>query len=333
MPTGTIDGARRVGDTARAGARLVERYLVYLMALAVFGVSCVVVPDFTSTDSIRSLLVLTSILGIASLGQTTTIIVGGIDLSIAPMLGLSSVLIGRLATAHWSFALIAAILVLLGAGIGAFSGLFSYALRAPALIVTLAVGYLLSAAALEVNRGQAGGIVPSWISSSIAVNGKTFGLPVPSVVVVWVAATAVLVVLEKRLPLFRRLYASGMNPRAAQFALVRVRTVWALAFAFSGLAAVAAGVFLAGFSGGADVSVGDPYLFLTIAAVVVGGTPITGGRGSEARTMAGAFLITTLTTLLLGLNIGSNDQQVLLGGLIIGVVALYGRESHVRTRV
>jgi ribose transport system permease protein len=333
MAANTIDTPTGIAETARAGARILERYLVYVMALAVFGVSCLVVPGFTSTNSIRSLLVLTSILGIASLGQTTTVIVGGIDLSIAPMLGLSSVLVGRLATAHWSFGLIALVLVALGAGVGAFSGVFSHALRAPALVVTLAVGYLLSAAALEVNRGSAGGVVPSWISSSIAVNGKTLGLPVPSIVVVWVVAVLVLVVLERRLPLFRRLYAAGMNPRAAKFALVKVRSVWALAFAFSGLSAVAGGVFLAGFSGGADVSVGDPYLFLTIAAVVVGGTPITGGRGSEGRTMAGAFVITTLTTLLLGLNISSNYQQVMLGGLIIAVVALYGRDRHVGTTV
>jgi ribose transport system permease protein len=314
--------------------RLIESdYLVYVLAVTIFALTCILVPGFTSWSSVKSLLVLTSILGIASLGQTATMIIGGIDLSIAPMLGLSSVIVGRLATAHWAFALIAVVLLLVGATAGLFSGLFSFRLRAPALLVTLAVGYILSAAALEINRDSAGGIVPGWVESSVAVNGHTLGLPVPSIVVVWLVAVCLLIVLERRLPLMRRIYAAGTNPVAARLAMINVRALWGVTFAFSGVAAVVAGVFLAGFSGGADVSVGQPYLFLTIAAVVVGGTTLTGGRGGQGRTMAGAFVITNLTILLLGLNVSQNYQEVILGALICGVVAIHGREAHVSSRV
>jgi ribose transport system permease protein len=319
---------------ASLARRLIESdYLVYMLAITIFVLTCILVPGFTSWSSIKSLLVLASILGIASLGQTATMVLGGIDLSIAPMLGLSSVIVGRLATAHWAFVLIALILVLVGSTAGLFSGLFSFSLRAPALLVTLAVGYVLTAVALEINRDSAGGIVPGWVESSVAVNGRTLGIPIPSIVLVWIVAVCLLMILERRLPLMRRIYAAGTNPVAANLAMINVRALWGVTFAFSGLTAVIAGVFLAGFSGGADVSVGQPYLFLTIAAVVVGGTALTGGSGGQGRTMAGAFVITNLTILLLGLNISQNYQEVILGALICGVVAIHGREPHVSSRV
>jgi ribose transport system permease protein len=186
---------------------------------------------------------------------------------------------------------------------------------------------------MSLNEGSAGGTIPQWITDSVSTNSSTVGIPLPFVVVAWAVLSGVLILLQRRSPTLRRLYATGMSPSAARLALIRVPLMWMFAFGVSALAAAVAGVFLGGFSGGANVDVGQPYLFLTIAAVVVGGTSLLGGRGGVGRTMAGAVLISNLTTLLLGIGINTNVQQMLLGALIVLLVFLYGREAHVKGRI
>jgi len=322
-----------VGWWTGGASRLVTRYGVYLFSGVVFLLTCLLLPGFLAVSSIKSLLVLSSILGLASMGQTVVIIVGGLDLSVAAVIGLSSVMLALLSAKGWPFALTAAAILLAAVAVGSFNGFASYRLRAPALVVTLASGSVLTGVTMTLNKGSAGGTVPAWITRSVSTNATTFGLPVPPVVVVWVLATGVAVLMQRRSTSFRRIYAAGMNPDAARLALVRLPVIWATAFAASSVAAAVAGVFLGGFSGGANIDVGQPYLFLTIAAVVVGGTSLLGGRGGIGRTFAGSFLISNLTTLLLGVGVGSNVQQILLGALIVLLVFLYGREPHVSSRI
>jgi ribose transport system permease protein len=125
----------------------------------------------------------------------------------------------------------------------------------------------------------------------------------------------------------------GANPTAGRLALIPPVLLSMIVFALSALFAAVTGILLAGFSGGADPSVGDPYLFTTIAAVVIGGTSLIGGRGGYGRTIAGVLLITVLTTLLVGLGASDAIQQMLLGVLIVVMIAIYGRQRRVREEV
>jgi ribose transport system permease protein len=109
--------------------------------------------------------------------------------------------------------------------------------------------------------------------------------------------------------------------------------VWMAVYALSAALAAVAGMLLAGFSGAADPTVGATYLFTTVAAVVVGGTPLTGGRGGYGRTVAGCLVVTELGTLLIGLGLDQPAQQICLGILIVVLVAFYGREPHLSMRV
>jgi ribose transport system permease protein len=109
--------------------------------------------------------------------------------------------------------------------------------------------------------------------------------------------------------------------------------VWMAVYALSAALAAVTGMLLAGFSGAADPTVGAAYLFTTVAAVVVGGTSLTGGRGGYARTIAGSLVVTELSTLLIGFNLDQAAQQICLGLLIVGLVAIYGREPHLSLRV
>lgn len=130
----------------------------------------------------------------------------------------------------------------------------------------------------------------------------------------------------------RWIYATGSNPRAADLALVPTRLVWAAVFAASAVAAAIVGILLAGFSGTGESSIGDPYLWQSLTAVVIGGTSF-GGPGDYWRTVLGTLILSELTTVLIGNGASAADQQILSGGLILLVVALYGRDRRVRDRI
>jgi ribose transport system permease protein len=314
-------------------SRVASRYGVYFFAAAVFVATCAAIPGFLSGASIRELLVLASILGIAAAGQTVAAVFGGLDLSIAPLIGLSSVLLAQLTGDHWSLVPTLAVIAAVAVITGLTNGLVSHFLAAPSLVVTLAVGSIVTGITLALNQGSAGGTIPNWVTHSVSAAAKTGGVPIAPVVAVWVLLSILGVLLQRRAPTFRRLYAAGTNPGAARLALISLSRMSVFAFVFSALAAALAGLFLGGFSGGADPAIGDPYLFLTVAAVVVGGTSLLGGQGGLGRTLVGAFVISNLTTLLLGIGINTNLQQVMLGLLIVLLVFAYGREQHVKERV
>lgn len=306
---------------------------VYALVVAVFFITAVLIPGFSSMMSIRSTLVLASILGVASLGQTIVVLLGGLDLSIPGFIALANIglatMLGR-GDPAW---LIALTIVGIPVVIGAFNGFVSVTLGAPALIVTLATGTVVIGGIQWVTHGNTGGSVMPWLTKAVSPASSTLGLPLPPIVVLWIVITAALGFLSHRIPIARQIYATGMNPVAARLSLVPVKMVWSVGFMLSALFGALTGILLAGFSGGANVSVGDPYLLLTIAAVVVGGTSLLGGRGGFAQTLGGAILITELETMFLGLGASTALQEALLGGLIVLLVTLYGREQHLRDRI
>jgi ribose transport system permease protein len=127
--------------------------------------------------------------------------------------------------------------------------------------------------------------------------------------------------------------ALGSNRIAARLALVRPFAVRICVYVLSAGCGCLAGALLGGFSGGASVNIGNPYLFSTITAVVVGGTALLGGRGTYGRTISGVLVTTEFTTLLVGRGIGANLQQVLLGLAILVLITIYGRDRHVAQRI
>jgi ribose transport system permease protein len=304
-----------------------------LLVIGIFAGTAVAIPGYFSLNSIRSLLLLASLLGVAAVGQTLTIVLGGLDLSIPAVIGFADVTLTQLYGDGWPIGCV--ILTVLAAAllIGATNGFVARSLHVHPLIVTLATGAILLGSILAVTHGQASGSVPDWLTGIVSVVGKTGPIPLPGVVVGWLILTTVVMILERRSVFGRWLFAIGANPSAARLARLPARTVWVVTYAISAGFAAVAGMLLAGFSGASDANVGDPYLFMTAAAVVVGGTPMTGGRGGYGRTVAGCLIITELTTLLIGLGLDQPGQEIFLGALIVLLVALYGRQTHVRMRI
>jgi ribose transport system permease protein len=317
-----------LGRVQRRGPAL---QLAALAALFAYGFYTV--DDFGEGPNLRAMLVLAAILGMASIGQTLVFILGGLDLSIAGFLTASAIVLSQLCGHdHWAFVpALLVILVVFGA-LGALNGWICHRYSVQPLIVTLGMGSIALGAVIVLVNNTISGSAPQFLSTATAANADTFGLPLPPVVFIWALVAVVLAVFLHRTVPGRRLFATGANPRAAALARVPVRRVWIAVFVASAIFSAIAGVLLAGFSG-ADQSVGDPFLFEGLTAVVVGGTTVMGARGDYTHTVLGALILTELNAILTAHNLGPADQQILYGVLILLIVASYGREPRLSDRV
>ena len=307
--------------------------------VALFALGSAVVDGFASTTNIKSMLVFASFLGLACVGQTLVALLGGLDLSIPFVIGASNVallyLIG-LGAPPW-----VAVLLVIAAGmfVGFVNGLLSLKLQGQALILTLGVGFSISGLTQILTSigseyaGNVFGQVPDWLRNLAAMNGQTFGLPLPPVIPIWIGLAIALVWALRRSAHGRYLYALGGSRTAAARVRISEARYWIWAYMFSGGFAALTGCLLLGWAGGGFIGVGQPYLFMTLAAVVVGGTSLLGGYGGYGFTVIGVLVLQVLTSLLVGLGLRFEWQQFVFGLLILPMVALYARSPHIRTQV
>ena len=227
-----------------------------------------------------------------------SVVMGGIDLSIPALMTLTrrDHRAQRAGLAISVLVLIAVVCV----GVGALNGLLSTLFNVHPLIITLGVGFMVGGLLLAWTQGKPEGSLPDFISEAAAAASTMGPIPLPPIVAVWAGVAVVTIVMARRTPFGRRIFAYGSSPRAAGYALVRPRRLWMGVFAFSGLTAFVAGVMLAGFTGYGDLRAGDPYLFNTVAAVILGGTSLLGGRGGYGRTIAGTLMLTLAQLILVG---------------------------------
>lgn len=321
---------------ARARALAAQRRVPVLqiaLVLIVFAIGVVTLPGFGSVASIKSVLVIAALAGLASVGQTVAILVGGFDLSVAGFIVAGALLVTKvgetLGIGFWGGL---AILIPGATVLGGIVGYLCHRFSLPPIIVTLAMGSF----ALGVVRGAVGlsvaGEAPSWLTDLASPIGNTFGIPVPPILFLWVIVAVGMWLFLSRTTLGRRLYLTGANPTAAEYVLVRTRRVWIGAFAFSALCSALAGVVLVSFSGNVNPALGGPYLFISLTAVIVGGT-LGGGPGDYTKTLVGALLLTMVTTVLTGHGLTSADQQLMYGAIILVAMAIYGRERRLGDRV
>lgn len=305
----------------------------FAVAALLHAIGTALIPGYSAPFAIRAMLVIASLLAVASIGQTLVVILGGIDLSIPFVIGFANVVAAQLYGQGWNFALVCLVVALLAIGIGAVNGALSRGLNLHPLIVTLGVGMIVQGLVLIWTKGFPTGSAPQAVSQFVSIGGSFGPLPVPALIPALALLTVAVVLVLGRTPYGRQLFALGSNPGAAPYALIRPLRIWTLTFAASAFFAAVAGVLLLGFTGSAYGDVGKPYLFQTIAAVVVGGTALVGGRGSYIGTLAGVLVLTEINTLLIGLGFLPSTVQAAFGLIILLLVSLYGRERHFRTTV
>lgn len=315
--------------------RLQSRFPVLQSAVAVaaFVLGALTLDGFARPASIVSVLVLSSLVALAGLGQTFVVLIGGIDLSVASFLVVGAVAVAQLPTTFGiPVGVTVALLVPFSLVLGAVVGWLCHRFRLEPLIVTLAMGTLALGLVQVPTEGMIAGGTPDWLLALTSLRATTFGLPFPPILAIWLLLTIAMGVFIHRTVAGRRLLATGANARAARYALIRVRSVWVLVFAVSALMASLAGIALASFSGTVNTSIGGPYLFQSLAAVIIGGTAF-GGPGDYTRTVVGAVMLTVITTVLIGYGLPTSDQQVLYGLVILLAMVIYGRGKGYRDRV
>lgn len=321
--------------THRAAQALRRLPIVQLAALlVVFAVGAVFLDGFASPRGITNMLVTASFLGIAAAGQTLVVLLGGIDMSIAAVISAAAILTSLLfGSAQWPFELVVVAVMVCAVVVGAANGYLSERFHANPLIVTLGIGFIVVGVAQALTGGSSQGMrTPEWLGLLSRPVSTTFGLPLPPVVAIWALVIAVVVWLSYRTKFGRRVYATGANPGAATLALVPVRLMWVLVFAISATLAAVAGILLAGYAGSGNSTLGDPYLFLGLAAVIVGGTTMS-GRGGYLQTCVAALLLTEVQTVLIGFGFTTADRQIIFGALILVAVAGYVRLPPLKSRI
>ena len=314
-------------------------FIGLMVLITMFTVGSIFIEGFSSGQNIKSMLLFAAFLGLACVGQTLVALLGGLDLSIPCVIGASNVfLLYLIGLGMYSWVAIL-IVLLLGALIGWLNGMLSYRLQGQALILTLGVGFAVSGLTQIVTSigsafaGNVFGVVPNWLKNLAAMNGTTFGLSIPPVILIWAVVAIVLIYGMKNTVYGRYLYALGGNRTSAARLSISERRYWVIAYMVSGTVAALTGVLLLGWSGGGFIGVGQPYLFMTLAAVVMGGTSLLGGQGGYGFTVIGVLVLQVLTSFLVGMGLKFEWQQFIFGLLILPMVALYARSPHIRTQI
>jgi len=280
--------------------------------------------SFLSPEYLLQQLKVASFLGVIATGTMIVILLGQIDLSVPWVVAVGGMM-ATAATGWGPFGVSMAIPVGItcGIGLGLVNGLGVAVLRIPSMVVTLAV----NAVAQGLMVVHTGGFSPQDASSSamrfLATGDTLFG--VPNALVVWVAVGIAAVFLLTRTTFGRAVYAIGNRERAAYLSGARTRMIVITAFALAGGLSAFGGVLLAGYASKAAQAMGDPYLLPAIAAVVLGGTSILGGRGNYLGTVAGVILITLLQSILSVMQIEEFGRHVIYGVVIIAMLLIYGR--------
>jgi ribose transport system permease protein len=285
--------------------------------------------EFLSPAYLLQQLKVASFLGVIATGMMVVILLGQIDLSVPWVVAVGGMM-ACAATAHGEIGLIVAIPfgLLCGIALGFVNGIGVAYLRIPSMIITLSV----NAVAQGLMVAYTGGFSPQDSASAamrfIATGDIIFGIP--NALIVWALIGASAVFLFTRTTFGRAIYAIGNRERAAYLSGIDTQRVVMIAFAISGGLSALGGVLLAGYASKAAQAMGDAYLLPSIAAVVLGGTSILGGRGSYLGTVAGVILITLLQSILSVMQMEEFGRQIIYGVVIIAMLLFYGRERLVR---
>ncbi len=304
----------------------VSRYAIFFVLVAVYLAGLAVSPAFGEPNYLFNILRQITPVGIAAIGVTLVMILGGVDLSIGAVISLTAVLAAAVMAGD-AANIAPAILVACAAGlaIGLVNGIIVAFSRVSPFILTLGMGVAIVGLTQMFTGGTAKGIVAPGFREFF--NFRIGGL-VPVLALALLALMALGLVIEKTTTFGRQLFLVGTNRATAILSGLPVRRVTIAAYALSGLGGALAGIALLARSGVSSTSAGQGLEFQVLAAVVLGGTTFSGGRGGIAGTMAGVLVLVIAFNLV---NIGGLPYQmqlVVMGGIIILASALYGRISE-----
>jgi ribose transport system permease protein len=293
---------------------------IWLATAVLFAISPLVAPGSLGSAPILSMLPFASVLAIVAAGQTVVVQQRGLDLSVPGMIALGAALVTGLPQDHgwplWASVLAAVVATGLA---GTLNGLVVTALRVTPLVATLGCNAVLLGVVFSFANGTPAG-APAALNQ-FALD-RTLG--VPNTLLIALAVVLLAGLITQRAVVGRRLTAVGVSERAARAIGVRVNLYQVTAYAFAGLCYGAGGVLLAGYTKTPPLFLGDSYLLPSVAAVVLGGTALTGGLASVICSGVAALFLTQLGQLLRAM--GWSDSAQLIAQALVLLVVVVARE-------
>jgi ribose transport system permease protein len=279
-----------------------------------------------------NILRLAVFLGIIAAGQTLVIISGseGIDLSAGAVVTLTAILTYIVVNGANAMVLPALLMVLaVGALIGFINGVGITFLKISPFVMTLGMAGVVTGAIIVITHGSVTGKVAPIMTRLIA-RPLSPSFQIPNAIIIWILFGILMWLLLERTTFGRNLFAIGVNRITAKLSGVTVNGMNLLAYSLAGALAGFGGFLLVGNTGVVHLQLGQPFLFPSIAAVAVGGTLLSGGKGSYWGTMAGAIVLTLITSLLTTMQMPESVRRMVLGGTLLILISIYGRQRALR---
>jgi ribose transport system permease protein len=295
--------------------------LILLLLALVAGIQ-LTRPGTVNALWVSNMMLFAAPLGIVAAGQTLVMLTGGIDLSVASVATASAYMMAT----HSGLGVAPAILYGLGVGfvVGLLNGIGVALLRVQPLVMTLGTGLMTEGMLVVYSQKKMAEAprVPQFIEGLGA--GKFLG-GIPNDLIVWVPIAVILIFILRRTGYGRLLYAIGDNSKACALAGIRVWRILLVNYVTCGLLAATAGLIIVGGTDSAELRLAEVYLLPSVAAVIIGGTSIFGGRGGYSGTIIGALILTVLNSILTLLDVPESVRQILYGAIILLLAAAYTR--------
>jgi ribose transport system permease protein len=300
-------------------------YLVFLVLLFLLGLTS---PFFSSPVALNNLLSSALPLAFAAIAQTIVVLVKGIDLSVGPAMSVVMVVAASLAKDNVpSTAGVYILCLAIGLAIGAANGFFVVVTRLQSIIVTLATSSILGGVALYI-LPEPGGHIPSVVGA--VITGSVGIIPVPLLILI--GSLLIFWLPFRRSWIGQSWYAVGGNETGAFYSGINVKLAKFSAFLLGGFFAALGGLTLASQTLTGDPMIGAPYTLNSIAAVVLGGTSLAGGRGGAVGTIGGVLVLTVLVDLLFFFNVSAYYQYVFNGAIVILALVTVALSDFFRSR-
>lgn len=344
-PSQTMSPSHRITAGSARFALFLLRARAAVVLVALLLLFTILTPSFLTADNLSILAKQVAISALLAIGMTFTILTGGIDLSVGSIVGLSGMVAGYFITrgiplggaAHYPPIVVVVLLtILVCLLVGALNGWLVVGAGVTPFIATLGTLYIARGAALLISNGETfAGLAGTAAHGNTGFTriGQSFLLHVPTPVWMMAAAFLLTAFIASRTPFGRHVYAIGGNERAARLAGVCVARVKALTYIFSAFWAALVGLVIASQLESAHPATGNGFELNAIAAVVLGGTSLFGGRGSITGSLVGAFVIGVLADGLVLMGVSEFWQTVFKGVVIVLAVAIDELQTRLQNRL
>lgn len=300
--------------------KYLERFSRILILLALCLLISSLNPLFLRTGNIINILRQAAILNILGIGMTLVILTGGIDLSNGAVLALSSCVAGLLLKSGYPMPVGVLVAIGIGCCCGFVNGSMVAKLRIPPFVVTYAMMFFARGVAYL----SLGGKILYGFSRPFRFIGAGYLWDIPTPILISAAITLIFLFIQKYTPFGSEIYAVGADEEASRLSGIRTRRVLVRVYILSGMLSAFGGIIYMSRLNAAEPVIGEAFPLDAIAAVLIGGTPLTGGEGGVGGTIIGALIITIIINAMNLLGISSLLQSFVLGALIVTMISLQG---------